>query len=160
MKQRGFWGHMAIESHRWWEASSASRSGLALRLRTLRLLRRFFGHYRFNSITRRIIVINFFGVAILVGGILYLNQYRVKFTETRVESLRTQAAIIASAVSQMSKDAASGADSSSESKLGLDSAFADAELSFRINPELIAPMLRDLVGPTKTRARVFDTGGA
>ncbi len=151
---------MAIESYRWWEAGGATRSGLALRLRALRLVRRFFGHYRFNSITRRIIVINFFGVAILVGGILYLNQYRVKFIETRVESLRIQAAIIASAVGQISKDTASSADGSSESKLGLESTLANPELTFRINPELIAPMLRDLVGPTKTRARVFDTGGA
>jgi two-component system sensor histidine kinase ChvG len=151
---------MAIETYRWWETSGAARSSIALRLRTLRILKHFFGHYRFNSITRRIIVINFFGVAILVAGILYLNTYRVKFTETRVESLRTQAAIIASAVGQMSKDNASSAEAASENKVVLGSTFADTELSFRIDPETIAPMLRDLVGPTKTRARVFDTGGA
>src|ERR1700741_2360178 len=63
------------------------RPSLAIRLRALRVVRRFFGQYRFNSITRRIIVLNFFGVAILVAGILYLNQYRVHFMETRVDSL-------------------------------------------------------------------------
>src|ERR1700754_3012184 len=84
------------------------RPSLALWLRALRVLRRFFGQYRFNSITRRIIVLNFFGVAVLVAGILYLNQYRVRFMQTRVDGLTTQAEIIASAIGQMSKNNVNG----------------------------------------------------
>jgi two-component system sensor histidine kinase ChvG len=154
---------MAIDISRWREASSTWRPGRAIRVRFLRLLRNFFGHYRFNSITRRIIVINFFGVAILVSGIFYLNQYRVKFIETRVESLTTQAAIIASAIGQTSKNnadpAAEAGQAAGENKIVVPPGLSNPDLSFRIDPEIVSPMLRDLVGPTKTRARVFDTDG-
>src|SRR5262249_29609736 len=125
--------------------------------------RKFLGHYRFNSITRRIIVLNFFAVAILVSGIFYLNQYRVKFIETRVESLTTQAAIIASAIAQTSKNSSGespGSNQPGENRLVMRPGLSNPELSFRIDPEIVSPMLRDLVGPTKTRARVFDTDGA
>ncbi len=119
------------------------------------------GYFRFNSITRRIIVLNFVGVAILVGGIFYLNQYRVKFIETRVESLTTQAAIIASAIAQTSKNSdasADGTQSGNENKIVVPSGLSNPELSFRIDPEVVSPMLRDLV-PRETRARVFDMDG-
>src|SRR5258708_6200159 len=32
-------------------------------------------------------------------------------------------------------------------------------LDFPINPERVAPVLRRLISPTKTRARIFDLGG-
>jgi two-component system sensor histidine kinase ChvG len=154
---------MAIDVSRWWEQASAWRSGRALRLRAVRLLKKFFGQYRFNSITRRIIVINFFGVAILVFGIFYLNQYRFKFIETRVESLTTQAAIIATAISEMSRNTADQSSDSSqvagENKIVIGRGLANTDLNFRIDPEVISPMLKELVGPTKTRARVFDIEG-
>src|SRR5208337_3197335 len=147
----------------WPEASTAWRGLRAVRLRALRLARKFLGHYRFNSITRRIIVLNLLGVAILVSGIFYLSQYRVKFIETRVESLATQAAIIASAIAQTSKNNAdSPADSgqqAGENKIVVPQGIASPDLSFRIDPEIVSPMLRDLVGPTKTRARVFEADG-
>jgi len=152
---------MALELPRWRE--SAAWRARAIRVRLLRFSRKFFGQYRFNSITRRIIVLNFFGVAILVGGIFYLNQYRVKFIETRVESLTTQAAIIASAIAQTSKNSGDpgqeGSQPDDENKIVVPRGLSNPELSFRIDPEIVSPMLRDLVGPTKTRARVFDTDG-
>ena len=74
-----------------------------MRLRILRAGRHFFDRYRFNSITRRIIVINVIGVGVLVSGIFYLNQYRYKFMGNRVETLTTQAQIIAVAIAQTSK---------------------------------------------------------
>jgi two-component system sensor histidine kinase ChvG len=153
---------MAFEISRWREASGVWRPARAIRVRSWRLTKRFFGHYRFNSITRRIIVLNFFGVAILVSGIFYLNQYRIKFMGTRVESLTTQAAIIASAIGQMSKTSADAAgeagQAADENKIVAPSGLSNPDLSFRIDPEIISPMLRDLV-PTQTRARVFDTDG-
>jgi two-component system sensor histidine kinase ChvG len=125
--------------------------------------RKFLGHYRFNSVTRRIIVINFFGVAVLVSGIFYVNQYRIKFMETRVDTLTTQAAIIASAIAQTSKNNAEASSEAGqptdENKIVVPSGISSPELAFRIDPEVVSPMLRDLVGPTKTRARVFDTDG-
>jgi two-component system sensor histidine kinase ChvG len=153
---------MALELPRWREAT-AWRLSRAVRLRILRFTRKFLGHYRFNSITRRIIVLNFFGVAILVAGIFYLNQYRVKFMETRVDSLTTQAAIIARAIEQTSKysgdQPAEAGQADDENKIVVPHGLSSPELSFRIDPEIVSPMLRDLVGPTKTRARVFDTDG-
>ncbi len=153
---------MALEISGWREAA-ARRAARAVRVRFLRFSRRFSSYFRFNSITRRIIVLNFFGVAILVGGIFYLNQYRVKFIGTRVESLTTQAAIIASAIAQTSKNSADpaleGSPVDDENKIVVPHGLSSPELSFRIDPEIVSPMLRDLVGPTKTRARVFDTDG-
>jgi two-component system, OmpR family, sensor histidine kinase ChvG len=153
---------MALEIPGWHDPATAWRGLRAIRVRLLRSSRKFLGHYRFNSITRRIIVLNFFAVAILVSGIFYVNQYRVKFIETRVESLTTQAAIIASAIAQTSKNSSSEPANSSqpgENRLVIPPGLSNSDLSFRIDPEIVAPMLRDLVGPTKTRARVFDTDG-
>ena len=154
---------MAIDLSRWWDAGGIRRPGRALRLRLLRAGRRIASRYRFNSITRRIIVINIFGVAVLVSGIFYLNQYRWKFMGTRVENLTTQAQIIASAIAQTSKTSAETAQESGqaadENKIVVQSGLSNPELTFRIDPEVVSPMLRDLVGPTKTRARVFDTDG-
>jgi two-component system sensor histidine kinase ChvG len=153
---------MAIEIPGWHDPAATWRGFRALRVRLLRSSRKFLAHYRFNSITRRIIVLNFFAVAILVGGIFYLNQYRVKFIETRVESLTTQAAIIASAIAQTSKNSLDQSSINSqpgENGIVIPPGLSNSELSFRIDPEIVSPMLRDLVGPTKTRARVFDTDG-
>jgi two-component system sensor histidine kinase ChvG len=154
---------MALEIPGWHDPATAWRGLRAIRVRILRSSRNLLGHYRFNSITRRIIVLNFFAVAILVSGIFYLNQYRVKFVETRVESLTTQAAIIASAIAQTSKNSSeqpAGFTQPGENRLVMPPGLSNPELSFRIDPEIVSPMLRDLVGPTKTRARVFDTDGA
>ncbi len=153
---------MALEIPGWREAASW-RVTRAIRVRFYRLTRKFSSYFRFNSITRRIIVINLAGVAILVAGIFYLNQYRVKFIETRVESLTTQAAIIASAIGQTSKNTSDqlseGVQADDENKIVVPHGLLNPELAFRIDPEIVSPMLRDLVGPTKTRARVFDTEG-
>ncbi len=154
---------MATETPRWREAVSVRRPGRAVRLRLLRVVRQLSGHYRFNSIWRRIIVINIIGVAVLVSGIFYLNQYRWKFIEIRVENLTAQAEIIASAIAQMSKTNAEAAaetgQPADENKIIVQSGLSNPELSFRIDPEVVSPMLQVLAGPTKTWARVFDTEG-
>ena len=139
------------------------RPSRAMRLRLLRAVRQFFDRYRFNSITRRIIVINVIGVGVLVSGIFYLNQYRYKFMGNRVETLTTQAQIIAIAIAQTSKTnadaAAESAKAADENKLVVPSGLSNPELSFRVDPEVVSPILRDLIAPIKTRARVFDTDG-
>ena len=154
---------MAIDISRWWEGGGVRRPGRAIRLRLLRATRRFFDRYRFNSITRRIIVINVIGVGVLVSGIFYLNQYRYKFMGNRVETLTTQAQIIAVAIAQTSKTntdtPTEGAKAAGENKIVAPSGLSNPELSFRVDPEVVSPILRDLIAPTKTRARVFDTDG-
>src|SRR3974377_2467339 len=123
---------MALELSGWREAA-ARRTARAIRLRFLRFSRKFSSYFRFNSVTRRIIVLNLLGVAILVGGIFYLNQYRVKFIETRVESLTTQAAIIASAIAQTSKNSAEqaleGSPTDDENKIIVPHGLSSPELS-------------------------------
>jgi two-component system sensor histidine kinase ChvG len=154
---------MTIDIARWWEGGGVRRPSRAVRLRLLRAARHFFDRYRFNSITRRIIVINVIGVGVLVSGIFYLNQYRYKFMGNRVETLTTQAQIIAVAIAQTSKNNADAATESGktadENKIVVPSGLSNPELSFRVDPEVVSPILRDLIAPTKTRARVFDTDG-
>ncbi|MEM8540989.1 MAG: sensor N-terminal transmembrane domain-containing protein, partial [Pseudomonadota bacterium] len=49
-------------------------------------IRRIFGHYLFSSITRRILFLNLAALALLMSGILYLNQFRDGLIDARVES--------------------------------------------------------------------------
>ena len=124
-----------------------------------RLLRGF----HINSLTKRVFAINVIGVAILVSGIFYLNQYRYKFMGNRVETLTTQAQIIAVAIAQTSKTnidtTAESGKAEVENRIVVPSGLSNPEFSFRVDPEVVSPILRDLIAPTKTRARVFDTDG-
>src|ERR1700752_5181673 len=52
----------------------------------------------FSSLTRRIVILNLIGLAILVSGILYLNQFRAGLIDAKVQSLLTQGEIIARAI--------------------------------------------------------------
>jgi len=56
----------------------------------------------FSSLQRRIIFFNLTGLAILVMGVMYLNQFRSGLIELRVEALRTQGEIIAIAIAESS----------------------------------------------------------
>ena len=49
------------------------------------LIRRVFGHAVFSSLTRRILFFNIAATVVLVGGILYLNQWRAGLIEARVQ---------------------------------------------------------------------------
>ncbi|MBE7184002.1 MAG: sensor histidine kinase [Methylobacterium mesophilicum] len=126
-------------------------------------VRRFLGHHVFSSLTRRILVLNLAALCVLVSGILYLNQFRDGLIEARVESLRTQGEIIAGAIAAsatVETDAISidpekllelqAGESIAPGSDGLDS------LDFPINPERVAPVLRRLISPTRTRARIYD----
>ena len=53
----------------------------------------------FSSLTRRIVFFNLAALIVLVGGIMYLNQFREGLIDARVESLLTQGEIIAGAIS-------------------------------------------------------------
>ncbi|HLF21478.1 MAG TPA: sensor N-terminal transmembrane domain-containing protein, partial [Aestuariivirga sp.] len=58
-------------------------------------LRRRFAPQRLTS---RIVLLNLMGLVVLVTGILYFNQFRQGLIDARVQSLTTQAHIIAAAV--------------------------------------------------------------
>ena len=67
-------------------------------LRIWHSIQRFIALTIFSSLTRRIVVLNLAGLAVLVIGILYLNQWRAGLIEARVQSLRVQGEIIAAAI--------------------------------------------------------------
>jgi two-component system sensor histidine kinase ChvG len=56
----------------------------------------------FSSLQRRIIFFNLIGLAILVIGVMYLNQFRSGLIEMRVQALRTQGEIIAITIAESS----------------------------------------------------------
>ena len=121
------------------------------------------GHYVFSSLTRRILVLNLAGLAVLVSGILYLNQFREGLIDARVESLMTQGEIIAGAIAASATVDTNSISIDPEKLLELQagesiSPSSDSidALEYPINPEKIAPVLRRLISPTRTRARLFD----
>ena len=144
----------------------------AARLAGLRLARSF-GATAFSNLTRRIVLLNLFGLATLVIAILYLNQFRAGLTDARVESLETQGEIIAAAIaaSTQSDSRTIGIDLDAllraeigEEKPRLEEK-ADpggddlSALEFPIDPMRVAPILRKLISPTRTPARVWDRDG-
>jgi len=126
-------------------------------------LQRFLGHYIFSSLTRRILFLNLAALCVLVIGILYLNQFRDGLIEARVESLMTQGEIISGAIAasatvetdSISIDPEKLLELQAGESLGPGSDQLDS-LDFPINPERVAPVLRRLISPTRTRARVYD----
>jgi two-component system sensor histidine kinase ChvG len=116
-----------------------------------------------SSLTRRIVVLNLAGLVALLVGFLYLNQFREGLIEARVQSLLTQGEIIAGAIAAsatVETDAiAIDPDKLLQLQAGESAGIAEDPLDFSINPEKVAPLLRRLVTPTRTRARVYDKDG-
>ncbi|GEP09154.1 sensor histidine kinase [Methylobacterium gnaphalii] len=118
-----------------------------------------------SSLTRRIVVLNLVGLIVLLVGFLYLNQFRQGLIQARIQSLLVQGEIIAGA---LAAQASVDTDTirvdpdrllqlqAGEGKEGEDDPSA---LSFPLNPEKVAPLLRRLVTPTGHRARVYDQEG-
>ncbi|ODT66519.1 MAG: histidine kinase [Pelagibacterium sp. SCN 63-23] len=128
-------------------------------------IRRFLDFTIFSSLTRRIVVLNMAGLLVLVVGILYLNQWRAGLIDARVQSLRVQGEIIAAAIAASARvdsdiisinpDRLLDAQAGNVSPLS----YFDPTLEFPINPEQVAPLLRNLITPTRTRARIYDQQG-
>lgn len=125
--------------------------------------RRVLGHYVFSSLTRRILFLNLAALAVLVTGILYLNQFRDGLIDARVESLMTQGEIIAGAIAASATVQTDSLTIDPEKLLELQAGESIApgsnqldSLDFPINPERVAPVLRRLISPTRTRARIYD----
>ncbi len=126
------------------------------------LMRRVLGHAVFSSLTRRILFLNMAALVVLVAGILYLNQFREGLIDARVESLLTQGEIIAGAVAASASVDTNSITIDPKKLLELQAgqsmmpAPSDESLDFAINPEKVAPVLRRLISPTRTRARIYD----
>ncbi|MCR6670615.1 sensor histidine kinase [Devosia ginsengisoli] len=127
---------------------------------------RFLDFTIFSSLTRRIMVLNLAGLLVLVVGILYLNQWRAGLIDARVQSLRVQGEIIAAAIAASATVDSDVISINPERLLQLQGdgtvsslSYFDPMLEFPINPERVAPLLRNLITPTRTRARIYDQGG-
>ena len=111
-------------------------------------------------------MLNLAGLLVLVVGILYLNQWRAGLIDARVQSLRVQGEIIAAAVAASATVDSDVISVNPDRLLELQGdgtvsplSYFDPTLEFPINPERVAPLLRNLITPTRTRARIYDQGG-
>jgi two-component system, OmpR family, sensor histidine kinase ChvG len=145
----------------WLRRSQALR--LAIRSRAVA---RSVGSRFSSSLTRRIVVLNLGGLVALLVGFLYLNQFREGLIDARVQSLQTQGEIIAAAVAASASVETDTITVDPERLLQLApgqsygvSDESQPSLEFSINPERIGPVLRRLVSPTRTRARIYDRDG-
>ncbi len=144
-------------------AKSKSRPSLAARTRRFR---RAISARLSSTLTRRILVVNLGGLAALLVGFLYLNQLREGLIDARVQSLQTQGEIIAAAIAASATVETDAITVDPDKLLELlpGQSYSgrednDSALEFSINPERIGPVLRRLVTPTRTRARVYDRDG-
>ncbi len=112
-------------------ASPAPSPGLRPRTRRRRTV---------SPLTLRILAVNVLALALLAGGFLYLGKYQASLIGQQIEALKTQGEVFAAALGE-------GAvlDSVDEGEVLL--------------PDLARQMMRRLVEPTHTRARLFDVRG-
>jgi two-component system, OmpR family, sensor histidine kinase ChvG len=124
--------------------------------------------YRFFSarLARRIFLSNLLGLAVLLGGMLWLSQHQAWLISARVQSLKIQGEIIAAAIASnasvdtdrlaFEQDRLPEADG--RRMLFREDGFAAMELSLR--PDRVAPVLRRLILPAhNTRARIYTREG-
>jgi two-component system sensor histidine kinase ChvG len=107
--------------------------GAARRVRRLLRRPRTFGQF---SLTRRMLAVNVLAVALLGGGMLYLDRYETGLIDTELQALATQGGIFAGALSE-------GAT------------LEDLGDQPVLVPSLGQSLMRRLVEPTRIRARLF-----
>ncbi len=120
-----------------------------------------------SSVTRRIVTLNVAGLLALSIGINFLSQFRAGLIDARIQSLLVQGQIIAGAIAASATvETDSSITIDPDKLLGLQpgQSYGPSEdalygIDFPINPERVAPILRRLVSPTKTRARIYDRDG-
>lgn len=120
-----------------------------------------------TSIARRIFVSNIIGLAVLIGGILWLSQHQAWLITAKREALKVQGEIIAAAIAAnptIDRDRLTFEPDRLPEVEGprapyRDDAFAAYELSMR--PDRVGPVLRRLIQPAQqtTRARIYDRDG-
>ncbi|MEZ5872954.1 MAG: sensor histidine kinase [Nitratireductor sp.] len=141
-------------------ANPKAKRGLAARL--VRIIRLVF----FSSLTRRIVFLNLAALAVLLSGILYLNQFREGLIDARVESLLIQGRIIAGAIASSATVDTNTIMVDPEKLIEMQAGESISPkvdsfdtLESPIKPERVAPILRTLIQPTSTRARIYDRDG-
>jgi two-component system sensor histidine kinase ChvG len=117
-----------------------------------------------KSLLRRILVSNLIGLGIIIGGIHYMGQYHAWLIDAKRESLKIQGEIIAAAIAANATVETDGVVVDTDKLADRDQPqrplfndFAALELSIR--PERVTPILRKLIQPTQTRARIYGLDG-
>lgn len=95
---------------------------------------------RFSLLTVRILAVNILALALLVGGLLFLGEYRTSLIQAELDALRVQGEVVAAALGE----GAVVTDTMGEQILRIDVARA---------------LIRRLAEPTLNRARLFNTDG-
>ncbi|MDE0725951.1 MAG: sensor histidine kinase [Alphaproteobacteria bacterium] len=94
---------------------------------------------RFSTLTLRILMPNVLPLVVLVGGIFYLDQYRDGLLDAKIAAMQSQAEVIAGALGE--------------------SALVGPEDRRRLERNTAARIIRRLVVPTNTRARLYLPNG-
>lgn len=118
-----------------------------------------------GSLLRRILISNLMGFFIFLGGILYLGWFHAWLIDAKLDALKTQGKIIADAIAgnatvvreHIMLDPNKIPDNPDAPTPFPDDGLAALELS--IHPEEVTPILRKLIQPTNTRARVYARDG-
>jgi two-component system sensor histidine kinase ChvG len=134
------------------------------KLAALRHVWQFFVTQTFSSLTRRIVFLCVGGLLAFALGI-DLTQFRAGLIDARLQSLIVQGDIIAIAIAgQATESDAINIDperllelQAGETLVPSDDALFGFE--FPVDPERVAPLLRRLIMPTNTRARIYDRDG-
>lgn len=92
---------------------------------------------RFSALTRRIIFFNAVALIILIGGVLVVQTSGRSLVDERVSGIRQQALIVAGTLAE----------------------YTTNEETHRLKQEDAESLLRQLIAPTKLRARLYGTNG-
>lgn len=91
-----------------------------------------------SPLTLRILAVNLFALLMLAGGILYLDQFRVRLIEQRSEELQIQSLLMAGGLSEMA---------------------AQTPETPRLDPERTAALIAQMAEATSVRIQVVDASG-
>lgn len=132
--------------------------------RLMAWLSQFGVHYRFTTISGRILALNFISVVFLVAGLLYLNNFRGDLITARMKSLEVQAEIIAQSIAlnttaQSTQNANAQNDPLAEMQQGAEADDFPLSKPYAIKPEQSAQLLRDLIRPTRTPGFIYNADG-
>lgn len=93
-----------------------------------------------SPLTRKVLTVNMISLLLLLGGLLYTDQYRKSLVQAELQSLTMQARIFAGALGEIAVETIPEADATLLARPARD-------------------VIRRLVPPTRTRARLFDNSG-
>ncbi len=166
---------MAVETGRIWAAADGIGGRLKVGLgrlmpegSTLRqTAQKLRPHIVFGSLARRIFLFNLVGLAVLIFGITSILWDRAWLIETRLKGLRSQGELVAAAIAAKARvksdDGIVFDPTQLPSVMGDGLLLAPGEqptsLELPIRPERVTPILRRLMRPTDTRARVYSRDG-